>query len=343
MKRIGILGGSFNPIHDGHIAISSLAAHYLKLDEVILIPNSVSPWKEESEVSFAHRYAMCKLAIQEQPNMQVSDIESKLPKPSYTIHTIELLHKAWNEVDEKVQVYFIIGDDQALLLHEWKEIERLATMVTFAIFVRNAKTVTCPYPHVIIPAIKHEASSTAIRKGDFRHLHKSVKEYILIHELYLDGIVRAILPQHRYEHTISVRSTALKIGSMHRLDQTKLSIAAYFHDIAKYMSKEIMAQYMEYESDWARSLPFAVHHQFAGARWVEEMLCVEDADILEAIRYHTTGSDNPYTKTLFVADKIEPNRGYDVSEEWALVSKDLNAGYEMVKQKQIEFIGGNRI
>lgn len=338
MKRIGILGGTFNPIHMGHIYMAQQAKEYLHLDEVIFMPNRKSPFKSIGEVSFEDRYAMCQLAITKMSGMVVSDLEGTLPLPSYTISTIEELRKGWVADNEDVELFFLIGDDHVELLSLWKDIDILASWITFGIFVRREAFIHCAYPHVLIPCQTHPASSTAIREGDFRQLHPAVKDYIVRKELYLREIVRQRLTKKRYQHTLSVREVALTLARIHGLDLHKVSVAAYFHDIAKEISSAEMARCMIHESKEARQLHPAIHHQFASAQFVSKQLLIDDEDIITAIRCHTSGGENPYTKVLFVADKIEPLRGYDVSEEWALVQVDLDAGYELVKQKQEAYI-----
>lgn len=337
-KKIGIFGGSFDPIHNGHLHVIDVLHNKLQLDLVILVPNFQSPWKGDSQVSFADRMALCQLAVQELPWCEVSDIESRLPIPSYTIQTIETLQEELMERFGAIQLYFAIGDDQAQKLQEWKNIDMLSRLVTFAVVKRENVALDCPYPHVQLEAAAYPASSTDIRNGDFRELPAAVRHYILEHDLYLQDILQRSMSEKRYQHTKSVCQLALSIARKHHLNLVKVRLAADLHDIAKEFPKNKMEQYMEQEPPEHQAMPYAVHHQYAGARYVGELLGITDSDVLEAIRYHSTGGANPYVQVLFVADKIEPLRGYDVSEELELVMHDLNAGYMLVKKKQKEFM-----
>ena len=185
----------------------------------------------------------------------------------------------------------------------------------------------------------HPASATQIRKGDFLYLNNDVKDYILKNELYIHEIVKSHMSLKRYEHSLSVQNVSIELAKRHSLDVHKASLAALLHDICKEMDKETTNRYMELENDEARSLHPNVHHQFVGARYVEEKLQIQDHDILDAIRYHTTGGlDNPYVYILFIADKIEPLRGYDATQEMELAKLDLKTAYDFVKCKQQAFI-----
>ena len=118
MSRIGILGGTFNPIHNGHIQMAKYSHDAAKLDKVILMPTFVPPHKESVNlVSCEHRFNMCRLASAELPYAEVSDFEIKLEGKSY------------NENDD---FYFIVGADMFLSMQNWKNPEiifRLATVI----------------------------------------------------------------------------------------------------------------------------------------------------------------------------------------------------------------------
>lgn len=129
MSRIGILGGTFNPIHNGHIQMAKYSHDAAKLDKVILMPTFVPPHKESSNlVSCEHRFNMCRLASAKLPYAEVSDFEIKLEGKSYTYRTLQLL-KSQNENDD---FYFIVGADMFLSMQNWKNPEiifRLATVI----------------------------------------------------------------------------------------------------------------------------------------------------------------------------------------------------------------------
>ena len=126
--RIGILGGTFDPIHLGHLAIAEVARDRLDLDRVILIPAG-RPWlKSGQRVTPAdHRLAMVKLAVEDRPGLEVSSIEIDRPGPTYTVDTLSELRK---ELGNEVEIYFILGMDSIRELRRWYEPEKLFDMCT---------------------------------------------------------------------------------------------------------------------------------------------------------------------------------------------------------------------
>ena len=116
MKRIGVFGGTFNPIHNGHIVIAEKALKALKLDKIIFIPVNAPPHKSSIEIAKSQdRFNMVKLSIEYNKNVEVSDLEIRRRGPSYPIHTIRELERRF---DDDAEFYFIIGSDT---IHEIKQ------------------------------------------------------------------------------------------------------------------------------------------------------------------------------------------------------------------------------
>jgi nicotinate-nucleotide adenylyltransferase len=122
----GILGGTFDPIHRGHLMIASEAMNKLSLDEVLFIPASRSPFKEKNRISpVNHRVQMVLLAIADIPGFRLSTIEIDRAGTSYTVDTLEKLKEGTEKDDE---LYFIIGLDSLETLTRWKDPERLVQL-----------------------------------------------------------------------------------------------------------------------------------------------------------------------------------------------------------------------
>ncbi|MBE6114460.1 MAG: nicotinate (nicotinamide) nucleotide adenylyltransferase [Erysipelotrichaceae bacterium] len=335
MSRVGILGGSFDPIHKGHIHIAKLVKEQLNLDKILLIPNKVSPFKTSTPpVDFEHRYKMCQIACSEYPDFEVSDIENTLSEPSYTIHTIQALKQKSED-----EYYFIVGSDQAKKLKEWRDIDELCKLVTFVVVDRDGKNIQCDVPYVKVDGLLHQASSQRVRSGSFIFVDEKVRQYIFDHELYIRDIVRSKMSDRRYAHSLSVRNVAMHLAKIHGLDEHKASLAALLHDIAKEFDDETVEKYMSFETKEHQAMPKPVLHQYVGASYVKNILRLYDEDIYNAIYYHTTGGcDNPYVYIVFIADKIEPTRGYDATLEMSLAQIDLKTAYDYVLRKQREYI-----
>ena len=121
-KRIGLLGGTFDPIHQGHIALANFVIQALSLDELQLIPNHVPPHKHGTQVAAHHRLHMAELAATANPKISVNDIELSHAKPSYSIHTLAQLRKS----HPHDALFFIMGMDSFCQLstwHRWQELQ----------------------------------------------------------------------------------------------------------------------------------------------------------------------------------------------------------------------------
>lgn len=128
MKRIGILGGTFNPVHNGHLAVAQTALEKLRLDKVIFVPAKLPVHKDPRiVVAPAKRLKMVELAIAPYAHFAASDIEISRKGKSYSIETVREFRKKY--ADDKL--YFIIGTDSSLKLHTWKRIDELVKMVSF--------------------------------------------------------------------------------------------------------------------------------------------------------------------------------------------------------------------
>jgi len=157
--RIGLLGGTFNPIHVGHLKIAQAVRHTLKLSAVWFIPTGKAPHKkEEAEPSRANRLEMVRLAIQDNPYFKACDIEIKRPEVSYTIDTLTLL----KQIHPKATFFFIIGTDAFSNLHQWKAPERLLETTPFVIVPRMGH----PFSHLPNLTILNGINITALKELD---------------------------------------------------------------------------------------------------------------------------------------------------------------------------------
>ena len=201
-KRIGILGGTFNPIHVGHLIIADAVKEEWNLEKVLFIPSAHPPHKDRPDVISAdHRFRLVSLAIADNPSFEVSDIEIKRVGPSYSVETLKALRRAQTQPTD---YFFIIGADSVPELRTWKNIEELATLCTFLVVPRpgwdierlKAEDLGLPaamkeelLAHVVsAPLIG--ISSTEIRERvmngkSIRYLvPRAVEEYIDGHRLY---------------------------------------------------------------------------------------------------------------------------------------------------------------
>ena len=186
--RIGILGGTFNPIHIGHLILAEEAREKLKLKKVILVPAFLPPHKADSDIApVKDRLSMVKLAIKGNKYLSVSDMEIKRGGRSYTIDTIKELNKIYSN-DE---LYFIIGSDLFKYLNEWKDLKEINKLVKFIVATRPG------YPLENIPVYMKTIDIRAVdisafeirqcikQNRSFRYLvPETVRDYIIKKSLY---------------------------------------------------------------------------------------------------------------------------------------------------------------
>ena len=187
-KRIGVMGGTFDPVHIGHLMVAVTARDQLELDQVYLIPNDQSPLKEASpRASFADRKAMVQLAIGDLSGLSVSDMEGRRGGISYTVDTLTEL----SADHPGAELFLILGADALSELNEWKDFGSLTAMATIVGMARG--DVPSPPSEFRVTSLnmpRIDISSTAIRARIAAGLSvdcwvpESVKRYIGAHRLY---------------------------------------------------------------------------------------------------------------------------------------------------------------
>ena len=136
-KRIGILGGTFNPIHLGHLMIAEMALEAFNLNRVIFVPAKEPPHKEADVIEAKYRLEMVHAAVLDNPNFLVSDVEMKREGKSYTIDTVRYFYNTYGPTTE---FFFIAGTDTIQNLPTWKYIEELLDMCEFIGAIRPGAT-----------------------------------------------------------------------------------------------------------------------------------------------------------------------------------------------------------
>lgn len=188
-KKIGIFGGSFNPIHLGHLITVEEVREKLKLDKVLFVPTFLPPHKQKL-IDYHHRWTMVNLAIKNNPYFEISDIEKKIKGKSFTIETLRLLAQKY----PKTQLYLIIGADEFLLLDTWHEPDKLTQYATLVVMLRPQQKLDINRKMVktkIIKVTQIDISSSEIRRAiklgkSVRYkISEAVYDYIKKNKLYL--------------------------------------------------------------------------------------------------------------------------------------------------------------
>jgi nicotinate-nucleotide adenylyltransferase len=135
MRRIGVIGGTFDPVHYGHLVIAEEVYATLQLTEMVFVPAGQPPHKTNVEITAAeHRLAMLQLAVASNPHFSISRVDLDRPGPSYTVDTLQLLHKEWGE---QTAIYFIIGADSLDDILSWYDPSSILEQLTHLVAVRR--------------------------------------------------------------------------------------------------------------------------------------------------------------------------------------------------------------
>ena len=165
MSRVGLFGGSFDPVHDAHVALATTALEQLKLDEVRWIPVG-QPWQKTRQLAAAaDREAMVRLAIAGEPRFVLDRSELRRSGPSFTIDTVRELAAA----EPETEWFLILGQDQYASLHTWRDWRELLGLVTLAIANRpgaalavNTQIARVEHQAMLLPMM--DVSSTEVRR-----------------------------------------------------------------------------------------------------------------------------------------------------------------------------------
>lgn len=334
VPRIGILGGTFHPIHQGHLDMALSAQQTLHLDEVWLMVDRIPPHKELPEgATDAQRLEMVRLATAPYPGLVASDFELAREGKSYTAHTLSLL----KEERPEAELYFMMGSDMLRTLHTWYHPETICQCAKLVCICRQgeeggeaeaAQRLQEAYGAevILLPPVR-EVSSTEIRQRvqeglPITHLvPMAVAEYICAQGLYapapipqLTAAMEKSLKPHRFSHTVGVMLTAMEMAEHLGVNGQQARLAALLHDCAKNLPIE--EQYALAEKAKGRLLPtdiVPIVHAPAGSVLAKEKYGVTDEAVLQAIGLHTTGEGEMtlLDKILFLADMVEPGRTFE--------------------------------
>lgn len=330
MSKIGIFGGTFDPIHSGHIGVALAAKEQLGLDYVLMMTSGNPPHKTQKKVLDAKiRHIMVKKAVAEYNGLVPFDFELKKKEPCYSYETLASL-KSEHPADE---LYFIIGGDSLRDFHTWRHPEKICKLCTLCVYLRgetldigsirtrmNAKI-------EIIDGDFFDISSSEIRSdlSQLRLCPKSVADFIEKYGLYRsepspEEYIRQILPEARFRHSMGVAKLARRLGKVYGEDPDELYLAGILHDIAKpvpYPESLKMCDELEAEVDEIeRGMPPLLHAKL-GAELVKCRFGINEGKITSAIRRHTVGAPGMslFDKIIFVADMCEENRSFDGAEQ----------------------------
>lgn len=341
-QKIALFGGTFDPIHNGHIRLAAEFARRLKLDKVILMPTYVPPHKVKPEMApAADRLEMCRLAAGNDPLFTVSDLEISRGGASFTADTLETLCGQYPEA----RWYLITGADMFLTMGTWWRFEDIAATAVLCAAPRDgvsmaeleayaarleAEGAVCALENIPLTPLSSTEIREKLRRGEAvdQLVPAAVAGYIAAKRLYTEGeetrlnrdeqfieIIRGRLTPARFRHSLAVAEEAERLAKKYGADPARARTAGILHDILKDAGEDAQLQIFQ---DFAILLDNVeqqapkLWHARAGAVFIEKVLGVTDPDILAAVRYHTTARAgmSPLEKVLFIADFTSADRDY---------------------------------
>ena len=360
--NIGIYGGTFNPIHLGHMAAAKQAVEQLKLDKLYLVPAGIPPHKilVEGAAGHAHRLEMARMGAQalELPDvLEVSDMELRREGKSYTWETVE----AFKKQHPKDTLYLLMGTDMFLSFQNWKHPRRIAQTCTLCVFRRSKNDSeavlrrhmaflqeTCGAKSVLVELQRVvDISSSQLREQLSQgrgkpYLDPVVYGYILREGLYgvkkdlthlsledLRCVALSMLAHSRIPHVLGTEETAAKLAQRWGADEGEARRAALLHDCTKKESREqqlALCRQYHVAVDKPEKLETKLLHAITGAAVAEQVFGLGPAAV-SAIRWHTTGKPDMtlLEKIIYLADYIEPTRNFcDLRELRRLAFEDLD-------------------
>ena len=371
MERIGIFGGTFNPVHIGHIQAAKQALTALHLDRVLLIPDHIAPHKElpTGSPTPQQRLDMLRIAVQDCPGLEISDIELRREGVSYTYLTIQELKRLYPHD----QLVLLMGTDMFTSFDSWRNPEEILKNASLGVFCRGDKKekqaiaaqkermeamgAQVELAHNDVIAI----SSTQMRRllafrcaGSF--LPEGVLEYIREYRLYntraqwknlpmeaLEPIVLSLLNPNRVAHVLGCRDTAVALAKRWGADETDAARAGILHDITKAIDGPLQLTlceaYGKILDDFSRKYPKTLH-ALTGSL-VAERIFGENKAVVDAIAYHTTGKAdmNLLEMIIYVADYMEPNRDFPGVETLRqLAFSDIQAALRLGLEMTMEHL-----
>ncbi len=357
MKKMGLFGGSFDPIHSGHMAMATRLADALGLDGVVLMPTYIPPHKiKETMAPAEDRLAMCALAVAEDPRLTVSRLEIDREGASFTVDTLLALQQQQPDT----QWYLFTGADMFCTLRTWYRFEEIAGLAVLCTVPRG----DIDAAHLQEYAAELEqlgarchveqqpvmpVSSTELRRrvvaGEALTglVSPAVEAYIAEKGLYrgdagmtsrsrndqFRDIIRARLSDYRYRHSLCVADESARLAQKYGADTATMYTAGLLHDILKDTPANAQLQILQDFGillDGVAKVVPKLWHAVSGAAFIEHILGVKEPAILQAVRYHTTGRAGMSLeeKILFVADFTSADRDYpDVGEMRRLADVSL--------------------
>ena len=359
--KTAIYGGSFNPPHLGHVKAAATVWEKLEPDRFLIIPTNIPPHKDiaEGSPSPEQRMELCRLAFQDIPGVELSDMEIKREGRSYSADTVSILREKYPE-DE---LYLVIGSDMFLSFCQWYKFQYLLENCVLTVLSREEDDrreleefkaeMEAKYSARVL-LLSHEPLPMSsedvrdrLRLGLGSDMLPDAVYAEIIRKRYYDAEpeltwlrqkVIPMLSSERIAHTAGCEHEAVQLAKLWGEDPEKAAVAGILHDSTKnlrYDEQLILCDKYGIILDNAQKENPKLLHAITGAALAKDMFGVSE-EISQAIRWHTTGKPDMTTleKIIYLADYIEPTRNFDGVEQlrelaYEDLDKALALGLEM--------------
>ena len=342
-KKVMIYGGSYNPIHQGHINAALTSSMQINADEVWLMPRRYN-YDGSLLLDGKHRVNMIEIAISSLPNFKVCDIELKDKRKEliYTYHTALKLVKKYKDID----FYFLIGADQLNNLRGWHQADKLTKLLKFVCYKRPGyvinEDIVKQYNILVVDGQTIDISSTLIRSGVFLQIDEKISSYIKEKQLYLKERVMPKLTEDRFIHVLSTARIAKRIAHSNKVNTNQAYVAGILHDIAKGLSKDEIYDIIKTHYPSKLSLPEFAYHAYVSEYIALNEFGITDKKILKAIRLHCMASKNmsKLDKIIYCADKLEESRPFasSLNEIRNYAYDDIDKCFILVMKDQLNYL-----
>lgn len=338
IKKILIYGGTFDPPHLGHRKMFLAALKQVNPDLTLIIPNKIPPLKNAVKAAnVKDRFTMCKIAFGDISKAIISDLEinkSNFHK-SYTYLTIKYIKHQY----KNAQIYLLIGSDQAINFSKWKKYQYILNNSIVLVGARHKNDDWPAQFHFIklnFPPIN--ISSTDLRVNPIKqYLDKKIVEYIANNGIYCINQIKPLMSKHRFDHTLRVTKTALKIAKAnHYTDLKEVYIAAMYHDVCKELSQKDTLKLVKSYLNRIKFPTVHTMHGLAAAIYIQKNFNIVNKRIINAIANHVFPifDLDVLSKIIYLADKLEPARTkQDISNRRKFLKsacKDIDITYNEV-------------
>ena len=343
--KIGIFGGTFDPVHQGHIELVKAAMAQLSLDFIYVLPNGNPPHKDR-DTKKIHRLEMVRIAFGNIPNVIVCDYEIQKETECYTFETLSYL----KEKHPEDELCFLMGMDNITRFFSWREPKTICHLAQLVFFGRHGFFLTEEIKkryqeelgaEILYLPFEMDVSSTEIREeiGQgtylFHKLPYLVYQYIIRMGLYgnvsvleydsYEEDLKKYIEEKRFLHSLGVAVTAYRLALRYREDPKQAYFAGLLHDIGKRMSLDKQLELCKKTDLHPDEVAYPkMLHAPAGAAFVKKQYGIKDKKLLSAIRYHTMGHQDMtlFDKLIYMADYIEPCRDFPGVEKLRNASFD---------------------